>query len=73
MSDQEGYFAVARAQRAHRAFSDGDVPNEDLHRILEFANVAGALVAGRLECSTAMPDENEIREALARGTTERNV
>jgi 5-dehydro-2-deoxygluconokinase len=45
----------------------------DLHRILEFANVAGALVAGRLECSTAMPDENEIREALARRTTERNV
>ena len=45
----------------------------DLHRILEFANVAGTLVAGRLECSTAMPDENEIREALARGTTERNV
>ena len=32
----------------------------DLRRILEFANVAGALVAGRLECSTAMPDEAEI-------------
>jgi 5-dehydro-2-deoxygluconokinase len=45
----------------------------DLHRLLEFANVAGALVAGRLECSTAMPDENEINEALARRITERNV
>ncbi len=45
----------------------------DLRRILEFANVAGALVAGRLECSTAMPDENEIREAIARRTSERNV
>jgi len=44
----------------------------DLRRILEFANVAGALVAGRLECSTAMPDENEIDEALARRTPERN-
>ena len=44
----------------------------DLRRILEFANVAGALVAGRLECSTAMPDENEINEALARRTPERN-
>jgi len=44
-----------------------------LRRILEFANVAGALVAGRLECSTAMPDENEINEALARRTSERNA
>ena len=33
----------------------------DLRRILEFANVAGALVAGRLECSTAMPDETEVQ------------
>jgi 5-dehydro-2-deoxygluconokinase len=45
----------------------------ELRRILEFANVAGALVAGRLECSTAMPDENEIHEALARRTPERNA
>jgi 5-dehydro-2-deoxygluconokinase len=36
-----------------------------LHRVLEFANVAGALVAGRLECSTAMPDQGEIDDALA--------
>ncbi len=43
-----------------------------LRRILEFANVAGALVAGRLECSTAMPDEAEIERALARRTAERN-
>ena len=45
----------------------------DLRRIVEFANVAGALVAGRLECSTAMPDENEVHEALARRTAERNA
>ena len=45
----------------------------DLRRILEFANVAGALVAGRLECSTAMPDEGEIERALARRTAERNA
>jgi 5-dehydro-2-deoxygluconokinase len=45
----------------------------ELRRILEFANVAGALVAGRLECSTAMPDENEIIEALARRTSERKA
>ena len=43
----------------------------DLRRILEFANVAGALVAGRLECSTAMPDEAEIQQALAGRTFER--
>ncbi len=43
----------------------------DLRRVLEFANVAGALVAGRLECSTAMPDEDEVLQALAR-RTERN-
>jgi 5-dehydro-2-deoxygluconokinase len=42
----------------------------DLRRILEFANVAGALVAGRLECSTAMPDAAEIEQALARRTFE---
>ena len=42
-----------------------------LHRILSFANVAGAIVAGRLECSTAMPDEAEVDQALARRTAER--
>jgi 5-dehydro-2-deoxygluconokinase len=45
----------------------------ELRRILEFANVAGALVAGRLECSTAMPDEAEIQQALARRSPERNA
>ncbi len=38
----------------------------DLRRILEFANVAGALVAGKLECSTAMPDQAEVETALRR-------
>lgn len=37
----------------------------DLRRILEFANVAGALVAGRLECSTAMPTPDEVEAGLA--------
>jgi 5-dehydro-2-deoxygluconokinase len=37
----------------------------DLRRILEFANVAGAIVASRLECSTAMPSEAEVEERLA--------
>lgn len=35
-----------------------------LERILKFANVAGAIVAGRLECSTAMPTQAEVEETL---------
>lgn len=35
-----------------------------LERILRFANVAGALVASRLECSTAMPSTAEVDEAI---------
>ena len=37
----------------------------DLNRTLRSANAAGALVASRLECSTAMPTEAEV-EALLR-------
>ena len=37
----------------------------DLNRTLRYANAAGALVASRLECSTAMPTEAEV-EALLR-------
>jgi 5-dehydro-2-deoxygluconokinase len=43
----------------------------DLRRILEFANVAGALVASRLECSTAMPDEDQVEWMLSGRSTER--
>jgi 5-dehydro-2-deoxygluconokinase len=43
----------------------------ELRRTLEFANVAGALVASRLECSTAMPDEDEVDRALAGRSNER--
>jgi 5-dehydro-2-deoxygluconokinase len=35
-----------------------------LERILRFANVAGAIVASRLECSSAMPTEDEVRARL---------
>jgi 5-dehydro-2-deoxygluconokinase len=35
-----------------------------LRRTLEFANTAGAIVAARLECSTAMPDTDEVMAAL---------
>jgi 5-dehydro-2-deoxygluconokinase len=38
-----------------------------LDRVLRFANVAGAIVASRLECSTAMPTEAEVEGLLASG------
>ncbi|GAA1979351.1 5-dehydro-2-deoxygluconokinase [Terrabacter lapilli] len=37
----------------------------DLARVTHFANVAGALVAGRLECSTAMPTTAEVQALLS--------
>lgn len=36
-----------------------------LERILTFANAAGALVASRLECATAMPDEAQVSAMIA--------
>lgn len=38
-----------------------------LETILRFANVAGAIVAGRRECSTAMPTTEEVNEVLKMG------
>lgn len=37
-----------------------------LGRTLEFANTAGAIVASRLECSTAMPHTEEVMAAMPR-------
>ena len=49
-------------------FCHGLLEGWDLERTLRFANTAGAIVASRLECSTAMPDEREVLE-LMQGTT----
>jgi 5-dehydro-2-deoxygluconokinase len=38
-----------------------------LERIIRFANAAGAIVAGRLECSTAMPTTAEVDRVLEAG------
>jgi 5-dehydro-2-deoxygluconokinase len=35
-----------------------------LERVLRFANVAGAIVASRLECSTAMPTNHEVEQLM---------
>jgi 5-dehydro-2-deoxygluconokinase len=42
------------------AFCHGLLEGWSLERILRFANVAGAIVAGRRECSTAMPTAVEV-------------
>jgi 5-dehydro-2-deoxygluconokinase len=47
------------------ALCHGLLSGWDLRRTLEFANVAGAVVASRLECSTAMPTEAEVLDLLA--------
>ncbi len=39
-----------------------------LERVITFANVAGAIVASRLECSTAMPTQQEVEDLLATGS-----
>lgn len=39
----------------------------DLERIMRHANAAGAIVASRLECSSAMPTPEEVENALTAG------
>lgn len=46
------------------AFCYGILQGWSLDRILRFANVAGAIVASRLECSTAMPTLEEVETIL---------
>ncbi|HEX7461409.1 MAG TPA: 5-dehydro-2-deoxygluconokinase [Dermatophilaceae bacterium] len=41
-----------------------------LERVLRFANVAGAIVASRLECSTAMPTAHEVEQLMAQQVDE---
>lgn len=49
------------------AFCHGLLEGWDLKRTVEFANVAGAIVASRLECSTAMPNTDEVLRAMEVG------
>ena len=46
------------------AFCFGLLQGWPMKKILQFANVAGAIVASRLECSTAMPSQEEVEEVL---------
>ncbi|MFF2368597.1 5-dehydro-2-deoxygluconokinase [Streptomyces sp. NPDC058122] len=45
----------------------GLLAGRDLERTVRHANAAGAIVASRLECSSAMPTAHEIEQALAAG------
>nr|WP_208402582.1 5-dehydro-2-deoxygluconokinase [Lysinibacter cavernae] len=48
------------------ALCHGLLSGWSLEDTLRFSNIAGALVAGRLECSTAMPRTAEVNEVLER-------
>jgi 5-dehydro-2-deoxygluconokinase len=49
------------------ALCHGLLSGWSLDRVLRFANVAGAIVASRLECSTAMPTVAEVEGLVASG------
>ncbi len=49
------------------ALCHGLLSGWDLHRTIAFASAAGAIVASRLECSTAMPSTDEVVELMNAG------
>ncbi|OIH98185.1 5-dehydro-2-deoxygluconokinase [Curtobacterium sp. MCBA15_001] len=55
------------------ALTHGLLAGWGLERTLAFANAAGAIVATRFECSTAMPTSDEIEQFLQENPTEEAV
>lgn len=51
----------------------GLLDGRDLAETMRYANAAGALVAARLACSSAMPTEAEVEDLLARAVPERSL
>ncbi|WP_269086367.1 5-dehydro-2-deoxygluconokinase [Streptomyces luteocolor] len=49
------------------ALCHGLLAGWDLERIMRYANAAGAIVASRLECSSAMPFSGEVASAVEAG------
>ena len=49
------------------SLAHGLLSGRDLETVMRHANAAGAIVASRLECSSAMPTTGEIEAALAAG------
>jgi 5-dehydro-2-deoxygluconokinase len=52
------------------ALCHGLLAGWDIERVMRFANAAGAIVAGRLACSDAMPTAAEVDGLLAEGPRE---
>jgi 5-dehydro-2-deoxygluconokinase len=52
------------------ALCHGMLAGWDIERVMRFANAAGAIVAGRLACSDAMPTAAEVTELLNSGPRE---
>jgi 5-dehydro-2-deoxygluconokinase len=50
------------------ALCHGLLAGWELDRMIRFANAAGAIVASRLACADAMPDESEVEDLLAERT-----
>ncbi|TDD84248.1 5-dehydro-2-deoxygluconokinase [Saccharopolyspora karakumensis] len=50
------------------ALCHGLLQDRPLERTMRFANAAGALVAGRLACSSAMPYAHEVEETLSKNS-----
>ncbi len=51
------------------ALCHGLLSEWSLERIISFANAAGAIVASRLECSTAMPRVDEVEDLMSGATS----
>ncbi|MCX5081832.1 5-dehydro-2-deoxygluconokinase [Streptomyces sp. NBC_00401] len=49
------------------ALCHGLLADWELEEVMRFANAAGAIVASRLECSSAMPSRDEVEAALTAG------
>ncbi|MEU0134762.1 5-dehydro-2-deoxygluconokinase [Streptomyces sp. NPDC006296] len=49
------------------ALCHGLLSGWDTERVMRYANAAGAIVASRLACSSAMPHPHEVEQALADG------
>ncbi|WP_405481093.1 5-dehydro-2-deoxygluconokinase [Streptomyces sp. NBC_00009] len=49
------------------ALCHGLLADWELEEVMRFANAAGAIVASRLECSSAMPTRGEVEAALTAG------
>ncbi|MFD5983974.1 5-dehydro-2-deoxygluconokinase [Streptomyces cyaneofuscatus] len=55
------------------ALCHGLLAGWDIARIMRYANAAGAIVASRIACSSAMPFPDEVERALAEGAVTEDI